>query len=98
MNSHNVSNDLDDFRRFTLLSLFRLRLYRTLEDNKQMYCVALLVRCEEPAGWISIWCRCYDNLEKASELYNMVESLAKNRLRDLLIVEASLAEHRSAPD
>jgi hypothetical protein len=82
-----VSNDLDDFRRFTLLSLFRLRLYRYLEDNKQVYCVALMVRCEEPQGWIAIWHRCHDSLEKASELYNAIEPLAKNRFRDLLLIE-----------
>jgi hypothetical protein len=87
LNSYNVSSDLDDFRRFSILSLFRLRLYRSIEDNKQIYCVALLVRCEEPQGWIAIWRRCYDSLEKASELYNAVAPLAKNRLRDLLLVE-----------
>jgi hypothetical protein len=90
-----VSRDLDDFRRFTLLSLFRLRLYRSLEDNKQTYCVALMVRCEEPQGWIAIWHRCYNNLEKAVELYNAIEPLAKNRLRDLLLIEI---EHQTPMD
>ncbi len=87
MSSSDVSRDLDDFRRFLLLSLFRLRLYRTFEDNKPVYCVGLVVRCEDPGGWVAIWRRCYDNMEKASELYNAVEPLARNRLGNLVIME-----------
>jgi hypothetical protein len=83
-----VYKDIDDFRRFIMLSLFRLRLYKTLDGNNPVYCVALMVRCEEPQGWIAIWRRCNDSLEKATELLATVETLAKNRLRDILIIEA----------
>jgi hypothetical protein len=81
-----VYRDLDDFRRFLILSLFRLGLYKTFEDNKPMYCVGLLVRCEDPGGWVAVWRRCYDKVEKAAELLNNIESLARNRLGELLAV------------
>jgi hypothetical protein len=83
-----VYKDIDDFRRFITLSLFRLRLYKTFDGNNPVYCVALMVRCEEPQGWIAIWRRCYDSLEKAAELLATVETLAKNRLREIIIIEA----------
>jgi hypothetical protein len=93
-----VGRDLDDFRRFVLLSMFRLRLYKVAEQGKTAYCVGLLVRYEDPDGWIAVWRRCYDSLEKALELYSVVEPLARNRLRDLIIVEAITTEHQSASD
>jgi hypothetical protein len=82
-----IGRDLDDFKRFMLLSLFRLRLYRTFEDNKPVYCVGLVVRCEDPGGWISIWRRCYDEVEKTAGLLGYIEPLARSRLGELLIVE-----------
>jgi hypothetical protein len=86
-----IGRDLDDFRRFLLLSIFRLGLYKTFEDNKPMYCVGLLVRCEEPGGWVAIWRRCYDKVEKAAELLNGIEPLARSKLGQLLaVVEISL--------
>jgi hypothetical protein len=81
-----IGRDLDDFRRFLLLSIFRLGLYKTFEDNKPMYCVGLLVRCEEPGGWVAIWRRCYDKVEKAAELLNGIEPLARSKLGQLLAV------------
>jgi hypothetical protein len=81
-----VYRDLDGFRRFLILSIFRLVLYKTFEDNKPMYCVSLLVRCEEPGGWVAIWRRCYDKVEKAAELLNGIEPLARSKLGQLLAV------------
>ena len=66
MNSNNTGRDLDDFRRFLTLSLFRLGLYKTYEDNKPIYCVGLLVRCEDPGGWVAVWQRCYDKSREGS--------------------------------
>jgi hypothetical protein len=85
-----TSRDLDDFRRFLLLRLFRLRFYKTFEGDKPVYCVGLVVRCEDPDGWFAVWRRCYDSMEKARGLFAGVEALAKNRLGDLLLVEVSL--------
>jgi hypothetical protein len=97
-----IGRDLDDFRRFLLLSIFRLGLYKTFEDNKPMYCVSLLVRCEEPGGWVAVWQRCYDKVEKAAELLNGIEPLARNKLGQLLaVVEIKLpsrGEEQSVPD
>jgi hypothetical protein len=85
-----TSRDLDDFRRFLLLRLFRLRFYKTFEDDKPVYCVGLVVRCQDPDGWFAVWKRCYDSVDKARELFNGVEALAKNRLGDLLLVEVNV--------
>jgi hypothetical protein len=85
-----VGRDLDDFRRFLLLRLFRLRFYKTFEDDKPVYCVGLVVRCQDPDGWFAVWKRCYDSVDKARELFAGVESLAKNRLGDLLLVEVNV--------
>jgi hypothetical protein len=82
-----VSGDIEDFRRFLMLRLFRLVLYTMFRGNRMVYCVGLLVRCVEPEGWFSVWSRCYDGLEEARELFNGVEMLARNRLGDLLLVE-----------
>jgi hypothetical protein len=72
-----VYKDIGDFRRLIMLSVFRLRLYKTLDGNNPIiYCVSLIVRCEEPLGWVAIWRRCYDSMEKASELYNAEEPIA----------------------
>jgi len=78
--------------------MFRLRLYKVAEHGKTAYCVGLLVRHEDPDGWIAVWRRCYDSLEKALELYSVAEPLARNRFRDLVIVETSVTEHQSVPD
>lgn len=86
-----IGRDLDDFRRFLLLSIFRLGLYKTFEDNKPAYCVALLVRCEDPGGWVAVWQRCYDKVEKAAELLKNIEPMARGRLGNLLsVVEIKL--------
>jgi hypothetical protein len=91
LSSVDVGRDIEDFRRFMLLDLFRLRLYKTFEEGKPVYCVGLVVRCEDPEGWVVTWRRCYDSLGKATELYNAVEPIARNRLRELLrVVEAKL--------
>jgi hypothetical protein len=102
LGSHGVSGDLDGFRRFLLLSMFRLRLYKASEDGVTLYCVGLLVRCEDPRGWVAVWHRCYDEVEKAAELLNSIEPLARSRLGGLLAtVEISLpghAEQQAVPD
>jgi hypothetical protein len=85
-----VGRDLDDFRRFILLRLFRLRFYKMFEDDKPVYCVGLVVRCQDPDGWFAVWKRCYDSVDKARELFAGVEALAKNRLGDLLLVEVNV--------
>jgi hypothetical protein len=85
-----TSRDLDDFRRFLLLRLFRLRFYKSFEGDKPVYCVGLVVRCQDPDGWFAIWKRCYDSMEKARELFGGVETLAKNRLGELLLVEVNV--------
>jgi hypothetical protein len=86
-----LGRDLDDFRRFMLLSIFKLGLYKAFEDSKPVYCVGLLVRCEDPGGWVAVWSRCYDKVEKAAELLKSIEPLARNKLGGLLaVVEISL--------
>jgi hypothetical protein len=82
-----VGRDVDDFRRFIMLRLFRLRFYKSFEDGKPVYCVGLVVRCQDPDGWVAVWHRCYDNVEGVRELFDGVEMLARNRLGDLLLVE-----------
>jgi len=81
-----VSRELEDFRRFISLNIFGLRLYKVFEGNKPVYCVGLVVRCEDPGGWVAVWRRCYDKVEKAAELLNGIEPLARNKLRELLAV------------
>jgi hypothetical protein len=98
LSSNDVSRDLDDFRRFMLLSLFRLRLYKTFEENKPVYCVGLVARCGEPEGWIVVWRRCYEEVNKAVELYHAVEPIARNRLGNLLIMEAYHRPPEQPPD
>jgi hypothetical protein len=73
---------LEDFRRFIEQPLFVLSVYKAPEGN---YCVGLLVKCDDPGGWIAVWRRCYGDLEAAEELLNSIELLAKNRLGDLLL-------------
>jgi hypothetical protein len=85
-----TSRDLDDFRRFLLLRLFRLRFYKVFEGDKPVYCVGLVARCEDPDGWFAVWRRCYDSVGKARELFAGVEALAKNRLGELLLVEVNV--------
>ena len=85
-----VSRDVEDFRRFLMLRLFRLVFYRTFEGNKLVYCVGLLVRCEDPDGWVGVWHRCYEGLEMAKKFFDVVEVIAKNRLGDFLLVEVNL--------
>jgi hypothetical protein len=67
-----------------------------------LYCVGLLVRCEDPGGWVAAWRRCYGEVEKAAELLNSIEPLARSRLGGLLaVVEVSLpshAEQQTVPD
>jgi hypothetical protein len=80
----------------------RLRLYKASEDGVTLYCVGLLVRHEDPGGWVAVWRRCYDEVEKAAELLNSIEPLARSRLGGLLAtVEISLpghAEQQAVPD
>jgi hypothetical protein len=73
---------LEDFRRFIAQPLFVLSVYKAPEGG---YCVGLLVKCDDPGGWIAVWHRCYGDLEVAEELLNSIEPLAKNRLGDLLL-------------
>ena len=73
---------LEDFRRFIAQPLFVLSVYKAPEGG---YCVGLLVKCEDPEGWIAVWHRCYGDIETAEELLNSIEPLAKNRLGDLLL-------------
>jgi hypothetical protein len=81
---------LMDFREFIAQPLFRLGIYKVSEGN---YCVGLLVKCEDPGGWIAIWRRCYDNIEDAILLLENIERTARNRLGDLLFaVEVRLGE------
>ena len=82
-----TSRDLDDFRRFILLRLFRLRLYKMFEGDKPVYCVGLVIRCQDPDGWFAVWKRCYDSVEKVRELFAGVEGLARSRLGDLMLIE-----------
>ena len=88
MSSNDVGRDLDDFRRFIALSMFRLRLYKMFEEDKPVYCVGLVVKCDEPTDWVVVWRRCYEEMSKAVELYHAVEPIARNRLGNLLIIEA----------
>jgi hypothetical protein len=85
-----INRDLDDFRRFLSLRLFRLRLYKSFEGDQPIYCVALVVRCQDPDGWFAVWRRCYDTLEKARGLFDGVETLAKNKLGERLLVETNV--------
>ena len=82
-----VGRDVEDFRRFIMLRLFRLVFYKTFEGNNPVYCVGLVVRCEDPDGWVNVWNRCYGDLDTARKLFDVVEVIAKNRLGDLLLVE-----------
>jgi hypothetical protein len=82
-----VGRDVEDFRQFVMLRLFKLVLYTMFRGNRMVYCVGLLVRCDEPDGWFAVWSRCYEGLEEARELFNGIELLARNRLGDLLLVE-----------
>jgi hypothetical protein len=81
---------LEDFKRFIAQPLFRLGIYKVSDGN---YCVGLLVRCDEPRGWIAVWHRCYDNVEDATLLLENIERAARNMLGDLLLViEVRLGE------
>jgi hypothetical protein len=82
-----VSGDLNDFGSFLSLRLFRLRFYKSFEDGKLVYCVGLVVKCQDPDGWVAVWRRCYDSMDKARELFAGVEPLARNRLEGLLLIE-----------
>jgi hypothetical protein len=82
-----VGRDVEDFRRFIALRLFRLRLYKSFEDGKPVYCVGLVVRCQDPDGWVAVWSRCYDNVESVRELFDGVERVARSRLGDLMLIE-----------
>jgi hypothetical protein len=75
------AQDLESFREFIQSGIFGLTAYKAHDQ----YCVALLVMCEEPRGWVAVWRRCYGSPEKAEELLKDIEPLAKNRLRDLLL-------------
>jgi hypothetical protein len=85
-----INRDLDDFRRFLSLRLFRLRFYKSFDGDKPVYCVGLVVRCQDPDGWFAVWRRCYDSVEKAKVLFDGLETLAKNRLGELLLVEVNV--------
>jgi hypothetical protein len=85
-----INRDLDDFRRFLSLRLFRLRFYKSFDGDKPVYCVGLVVRCQDPDGWFAVWRRCYDSVEKAKGLFDGLETLAKNRLGELLLVEVNV--------
>ena len=85
------AQDLESFREFIQSGIFGLTAYKAHDQNNPLYCVALLVMCEEPRGWVAVWRRCYSSPEKAEELLKSIEPLAKNRLGDfLLFVEIKL--------
>jgi hypothetical protein len=68
---------LEDSGRLIAQPLFMLSVYRAPEGG---YCVSLLVKYEDPGGWIAVWRRCYGDIEVAEELLNSIEPLARNRL------------------
>jgi hypothetical protein len=82
-----VGRDLEEFRSFISQRLFKLRMYNVLEDGRQLFCVALTVRCEDPVGWIAVWRRCYDSLNDAAEFLASIDTIARNRLGEWLVVE-----------
>jgi hypothetical protein len=86
LGSSQLSRDVESFRKFIQPGIFGLSAYKTFDQNNPLYCVALLVMCEEPQGWIAVWRRCYAESEKAEELLNSIEPLARNRLGDLLFM------------
>jgi hypothetical protein len=90
LSSSQLDSDLEDFREFIRPGVFGLTAYKTFDQNKPLYCVALLVACEEPKGWIAIWRRCYAERDKAVELLSNIEQLAKNMLGGLVFVEIKI--------
>jgi hypothetical protein len=85
-----VDRDLNEFNRFIDLRLFRLKFYKTFEDGKPVYCIGLLVRCEDPGGWVAVWKRCYGDPEVARKLFDAIELKVRNRLAGLLLIEVDL--------
>ncbi len=73
---------MEDFGRFIAQPLFVLSVYKAPGGG---YCVGLLVKCDDPEGWIAVWHKCYGDLEAAEELLNSIEPLARSRLGDLLL-------------
>ena len=96
--SSRVDRDLEEFRKFLLRGLFRMGVYKSFEGSTPVYCVGLLVRCNEPGGWVAVWSKCYDNVEAAMKLLGGVELIAKNRLGDLLyVVDVELSSEGRQP-
>jgi hypothetical protein len=85
LSSNQLARDLESFHNFIQTGIFGLKAYTVFDQNNPLYCVALLVMCEEPQGWVAVWRRCYAEIKKAKELLNNIEPLAKNRLGDLLL-------------
>jgi hypothetical protein len=78
------NKSLDDLRRYLLLPIFSLAMY----DRDGSYCVGLLARLDVPdlpSGYVTVFERCFDNLELASEYMVQMETLARNVLGNLVI-------------
>lgn len=79
-----LSKRLDDFRRYLLLPIFTLNMY-VRGDN---HCVGLLARLDVPdlpSGYVTVFERCFDSLEQASEYMAQVEAIARNVLGNLVV-------------
>ena len=78
-----LSKRLDDFRRYLLLPIFTLNMY----DRDGNYCVGLLARLDVPdlpSGYVTVFERCFDRFEVASEYMAQAETLARNVLGNLI--------------
>jgi hypothetical protein len=79
-----LSKRLDDFRRYLLLPIFTLNMY--VRDGS--HCVGLLARLdvpELPSGYVTVFERCFDRFELASEYMAQVETIARNVLGNLVV-------------
>ncbi len=79
-----ISKRLDDFRRYLLLPIFTLNMY--VRDGS--HCVGLLARLDVPdlpSGYVTVFERCFDRFEIASEYMAQVETIARNVLGNLVV-------------
>jgi hypothetical protein len=79
-----LNKRLDDFRRYVLLPIFTLSMYARGDS----YCVGLLARLDVPdlpSGYVTVFERCFDRFELASEYMVHVEAIARNVLGNLVV-------------